>query len=75
MLTLQNNKAETVKQYVITLGSKVKVQEDKKSKSRVVNFPFEFTDGTHGVLIVVRVKDEEWKPHQDINNIHINFNG
>jgi len=59
--------------YQITIGPKTKVIKDKRSKTRVANFPFEFPDGTNGVLIVCRVKDEEWVPAQDITNIIINY--
>ncbi len=59
--------------YEIVIGNKVKVITDRKSKSRVVNFPFEFPDGSNGVIILCRVKDEEWVPSTDISSITINF--
>ncbi len=59
--------------YQIVVGDKVKVLTDKKSKSRVVNFPFEFPDGENGVLIMCRLQDNEWVPSKTIKSITIEF--
>ena len=61
------------KSYEIILGKGLKVTKDKKSGTRVVNFPFEFPDETRGVIILCRVKDDEWVPSEDIESITINF--
>lgn len=65
---------DNINQYSITLGNKVKTTKDTKSRSRVINFPFEFPDNTKGVIIILRLKDEEWIPNEDINSILIKFN-
>lgn len=61
------------KTYEIFVGDKVKVIEDKRSATRVAHFPFEFTDGTNGIIIICRVKDQSWKPSKDIKKITIQF--
>lgn len=67
------NDKTPIKSHEIILGKNIKVIADKKSKTRVVNFPFDFPDEERGVLIVCRVKDEEWVPCADIESIIINF--
>lgn len=62
-----------VKSHEIILGKGLKVIADKKSKTRVVSFPFEFPDETQGVIIVCRVKDEDWVPSADIFSINVEF--
>ena len=60
-------------EYQIIVGPNIKTIEDKRSKTRVANFPFEFPNGTRGILIVCRVKDENWKPSNDIKSLNIEF--
>lgn len=62
-----------IRSYTTILGDKVRVTEDKKSKSRIINFPFNFPDGTNGVMIILRLKDEEWVPNQSINRVTVEF--
>lgn len=64
---------ERPKTYEITLGKGTKVTTDNKSKTRIVSLPFEFPDDTQGVLIVCRIKDEEWVPVTDITSLTITF--
>lgn len=61
------------KEYEIIIGSKVKTIQDKRSKAMVANFPFEFPDGTRGVLIVCKLKDEPWNPSKDLKNLKLEF--
>lgn len=63
-----------IKSYEVTLGKGLKVTKDAKSRTRVVNFPFEFPDETRGVMIICKIKDEEWIPSEDIRSINIIFN-
>lgn len=62
-----------IKTYEILLGDKVKVTVDKKSKTRVINFPFEFPDGIPGVIVICRIKDTEWQPSKTISKVTIDF--
>jgi len=62
-----------LKYYNFQIGPYVRVTEDKRTKTKVANFSFEFPDGTRGVLIVCKVKDEAWEPSKDIKEIQINF--
>lgn len=75
MSPLKNNTVELLPPitYTVLIGDKVKVTEDKKSRSRITNFPFEFPDGTRGVVIVCRIKDEPWKPNEDISSVTLTF--
>ncbi len=61
------------KNYEIILGKGVKVTMDKRSKTRVVHFPFEFPDGSPGALILCKVKNEDWVPHEEVLSVQINF--
>lgn len=63
-----------VNSYTVTLGQNVKVTSDKKSKSKIINFPFEFPDETKGVMVIIRLDRDEWIPTKDISNITIFFN-
>ena len=60
--------------YEIIVGPKVQVAQDKKSRSRVISFPFEFPDGEKGAIIVLRLKDEDWVPKETLTSINLNFN-
>lgn len=55
------------------IGPKTKVLRDSKSKARVMNFPFDFPDDEKGVVIICRIKDEEWVPADDISSVVIVF--
>lgn len=55
------------------IGPKMKVAADRKSGTRVISFPFDFPSEDQGVLIICRVKDEEWTPFTDIKSITIEF--
>ena len=68
---IENNTA--FKSHEIILGKNVKVTTDRNSKTRVVNFPFDFPNGDMGVLIVCKVKNADWIPSDDIVSININF--
>lgn len=73
MKTPTEQNPDPYKSYEVILGKGLKVTQDKKSRTRVVSFPFEFPDESRGVIIVCKVKDEEWVPSQDIVSININF--
>lgn len=59
--------------YEIIVGPKVQVTQDKKSRSRVVSFPFEFPDGEKGAMIILRLKDEDWNPKENLKSVTLNF--
>lgn len=62
-----------VKTFEAFIGPKVKVHVDAKSKTRVINFPFDFPNDEKGVIIICRLSDGEWTPAQDINKVIIEF--
>lgn len=66
-------KEETNKTEEFLFGPNVKVTSDKRSGSKVISLPFDFPDETRGILIVCRVKDEEWVPMNDIKSIKIEY--
>ena len=55
------------------IGPKIRVTTDPKSKSKVINFPFDFSDETKGVVIICRLDDGEWIPMNDISRITIDM--
>lgn len=70
-----NPPPEPTQTYTIMVGPNVKVTKDKKSGAQIANFPFEFTDGAKGLMILLRIEREPlWKPLEDIKSITINFN-
>lgn len=66
-------KEETNKTEEFLFGPNVKVTADKRSGSKIISLPFDFPDETRGILIVCRVKDEEWVPMNDIKSIKIEY--
>lgn len=62
-----------INNFEVIIGPKVKVVTDKKSGSRVISFPFEFPSDDRGMIIICKIKDEEWFPSEDIDSISINF--
>lgn len=57
----------------LTLKNNTKVFVDKKTNARTIAIPFRLPDGTQAVLMVSRLKDEDWQPNKIINNITINY--
>ena len=62
---------QKIKTQEFFIGPKIRVTEDKKSKSRIINFPFDFPDETKGCIIILRLADEEWVPSNDISRVII----
>lgn len=58
---------------VVEIPKTVSVFEDAKSKARTVAFPIDYPDGSHGVIILTRLKDEVWVPSKSIESIVINY--
>ena len=72
--TTQNQPSNPkVKTFEAFIGPKVKVLTDVKSKTRVINFPFDFPNDEKGVIIICRLSDEDWTPSNDIEEITIKF--
>jgi hypothetical protein len=69
----QKTATPKVKTFEAFIGPKIKVQTDVKSKTRVINFPFDFPNDDKGVIIICRLTDEDWIPSKDIISININF--
>jgi hypothetical protein len=64
---------QKIKTQEFFIGPKIRVTEDKKSKSRIINFPFDFPDDTKGCIIILRLADEEWTPSNDITKITLDM--
>lgn len=69
----QKTATPKVKTFEAFIGPKIKVHTDVKSKTRVINFPFDFPNDEKGVIIICRLTDEDWIPSKDIISININF--
>lgn len=65
---------KTINSVETVVGRQTKVIRDPKSKARVMNFPFDFPDDEKGVVIICRIKDDEWTPSDDISSVVIVFN-
>lgn len=57
----------------LVIPPKLSVFEDKKSKARTIALPFDFPDGSQGIVMVCRLKSEAWVPAKDIEKLVINF--
>lgn len=57
----------------IVVPDKLSVFQDKKTGARTVAFPFDYGDGTHGVMMLTRLINAVWQPADDIESIVINF--
>lgn len=64
-----------IKSHELILGKNIKVTTDKNSRTRVISLPFDFRDEdeSRGVVIICKVKDEEWVPADEIEKIVIHF--
>jgi len=60
-------------QWLTEFGPNVKVTTDPSSGAKVTSFPFEFPDGTDGVVIICKITKLNWKPNEEIKNLNINF--
>ncbi len=57
----------------IQIKEGIKVFKDKKTSARTIAIPFRLPDNSSAVLMVTRLKDEEWKPETTIKNLTINY--
>lgn len=57
----------------IALPEKMSVFVDKKTKARTIALPLEFPDGSHGAVMLCRVKNSDWNPGEMIKSVTINF--
>lgn len=58
---------------IIIIPEKLTIMEDKKSHARSVFFPFNYPDGSHGAIVMVRTKNSNWIPSEHIKSIEVNF--
>lgn len=50
-----------------------KVFSDPKTHAKTIAIPFRLPDTTAAVLMVTRLKDEEWEPNRIIKKIDITY--
>lgn len=62
-----------INQFYCEIGEKTKISIDKKSGARVMSLPFEFPDGTDGIVIICKMTQLPWKPSDEILNLNVNF--
>lgn len=51
----------------------IKVFTDKKTNAKTIALPLRLPDGTSAIVMISRLKGEDWKPEDEIKNIIINF--
>lgn len=57
----------------IVVPPKLVVFSDKKTGFKTVAFPFDYQDGTHGVVMITRLLNELWEPADNVESIILNF--
>ena len=72
-LTKNNWKKIDVKSAEITIVPNLAVHEDQRTKYKSVAFPFTFSSGENGVLIITRLHKSRFEPEKEIKSIVINF--
>ena len=64
---------EEIKNHEIILGPNTKVTSDKRSGAKVISLPFDFPDDTRGIVIICKIKEDNWVPMNEITSVVINF--
>jgi len=62
-----------MKKQEIVIKEDTKVFVDSKTNARTIALPFRLPDSTDAVVMVCRLKDEQWEPVKQIKNIIINY--
>jgi hypothetical protein len=57
----------------VKLPSEPRVFVDAKTNARTLTLPVRLEDGTSAVLMLCRLKDEQWFPEKEIKSITINY--
>ena len=57
----------------IPIPEKISVYEDKKTKARTVALPLDFPDGTHGAVMITRIKNQDWNPGEMVKSVTVTF--
>lgn len=62
-----------MKKQEIVIKEDTKVFVDSKTNARTIALPFRLKDNSDAVVMVCRLKDEQWEPTKEIKNIIINY--
>lgn len=65
--------SEKITREEVFIGEDISVAQDNVTHYPFIGFPFSFPDGTKGQIVVIRLKDEVWKPAKTMSSISINF--
>lgn len=57
----------------IKLKEDTNVFVDKKTKARTLALPFRLPDESSAVIMICRLKDDEWEPNKIIKSVIINY--
>lgn len=57
----------------LVIPERIAVAEDKRTGARSIFLPFDFPDGRHGSVVVIRLENAKWNPIQDLKSITLNF--
>lgn len=62
-----------MKKQEIKLREDTNVFVDSKTSARTIALPFRLPDGTSSVIMICRMKDEQWEPMKEIKSVIINY--
>ena len=63
--------SERTEEFIIP--ARVSVFEDKRTDAKTLAMPFQFPDGTNGVVMISRLTKLGWTPSNDVARIVIYF--
>ena len=63
----------SLKKQELKIKEGTKVFSDPKTHAKTIAIPFRLPDTTAAVLMVCRLKDEDWSPSKEIDKIVIDY--
>lgn len=57
----------------IKVKEDIKVFNDKKTNARTIALPFRLPDESNAVVMICRLKNEDWKPEKIIKSVTIKY--
>lgn len=61
------------KEEILKIPADLQVFDDPRTHSKTVALPFQFPDGTSGIVMVTRLQRAAWKPAELIEKITITY--
>ena len=69
----ENNKPNAPKEEVFVIPPSLQVFDDPRTHAKTLALPFQFPDGTSGILMVSRLHRMGWKPADYFEKITITY--